>query len=845
MIKNRLPYHLVLILSLIFSANILAQAPEKPTSAEIYESIKKLNFLGSALYIAAHPDDENTAMISYLANEVKANVAYLSMTRGDGGQNLIGPEIRELLGVIRTQELLAARGVDGGNQMFTRANDFGYSKHPDETLEIWNKDEVFADVIWGIRKWQPDVIINRFDHRTPGTNHGHHTASAMLSVEAFDKVNDPKVYPEQLEYVETWQPKRLFYNTSWWAYGGQEAFAKMDKSHLSALDLGVYYPSLGKSNNEISAESRSMHKCQGFGSVGSRGTDMEYLELIKGDFNKGSTDLFEGINTTWTRVKGGAPIGKILDRVQKEFQFDNPGASVPDLVQAYKLIRSLPDGYWKKVKGKEIKEVIVHCMGLYLEVVADNFSATSGEEVTLSFEAVNRSKVPLKLKSMTILPEQFDSTLNLALDYNQVASFNRKTMLPEDISYTNPYWLNEEGTLGMYKVEDQLLRGLPETPRAFKVQFQLEVAGAPLKLEKEVVFKRRDPVEGEVYRPFEVIPTVAANLNEKVLLFGNEGGKEVGVIVKAGRADVKGQAMLELPAGWRSEPEVVDFELKLKDEEQRIVFQLFPPHEQSEGYLRPVVKIGDREYNKEVVYIEYDHIPTQTVIQESKAKIVKINLEKAGNRIGYFMGAGDEVPASLEQLGYEVTLLEDRDMTADNLRRFDAIIMGVRAYNTQRRLRFHQDKLMEYVKGGGTMIVQYNTASRFVTGLAVPMEEVGPYPFKLSRDRVTDEYAEVRFLQPEHPVLNYPNKITSKDFEGWVQERGLYFPNEWDDRYQAILSSNDKGEPARDGGLLVAEYGDGYYVYTGYSWFRELPAGVPGAFRIFANMISLGKETRP
>lgn len=845
MILNRLPFYLVLFLSIQCSIRLSAQAPEKPTSAEIYESVKQLNFLGSALYIAAHPDDENTSLISYLANEVKANVAYLSLTRGDGGQNLIGPEIRELLGVIRTQELLAARSIDGGSQMFTRANDFGYSKHPDETLKIWNKEEVFADVIWGIRKWQPDVIINRFDHRTPGTNHGHHTASAMLSIEAFDKARDPKVYPEQLKYVDTWQPKRLFYNTSWWAYGGREAFEKIDKSHLTALDLGVFYPSLGKSNNEISAESRSMHKCQGFGSVGSRGASLEYLELIKGDFTKGNTDLFEGINTTWTRVKGGAPIGKILERVQQEFKFDNPGASVPDLLQAYKLIRSLPDGYWKKVKEKEIKEVIVHCMALYLEVVADNYSATPGEEVALNIEAVNRSKVKLSLESLEVLPGIFDTTLQTKLAYNKVQRLSKKMSLPQDMAYTNPYWLNEEGSLGTYKVADQLLRGLPETPRSFKVRFQLNIEGTPISIERVIVHKQRDPVAGEVYRPFEVLPAVAANLSEKVILFGNEGGKEVGVIVKAGKAEVEGTAFLELPEGWRSEPAELDFELKFKGEEKRLTFQLFPPSEQSEGYVRPVIKVGDREYNKELVFIEYDHIPTQTVIQESKAKIVKINLEKAGNRIGYFMGAGDEVPASLEQLGYEVTLLEDRDMTVSNLKRYDAVIMGVRAYNTQRRLRFHQDKLMEYVKSGGTMIVQYNTASRFVTGLAVPMEEIGPYPLKLSRDRVTDEYAEIRFLEPDHPVLNYPNKITSKDFEGWVQERGLYFPNEWDDRYQAILSSNDEGEPARNGGLLVAEYGKGYFVYTGYSWFRELPAGVPGAFRIFANMISLGKETRP
>lgn len=838
---KRLTSPLVLLFLLIFSFSLRAQAPEKLTSAEIHEAIKKLNFLGSALYVAAHPDDENTAMISYLSNEVKANVAYLSLTRGDGGQNLIGPEIRELLGIIRTQELLAARRIDGGNQMFTRANDFGYSKNPEETLKIWDKDKILSDVVWGIRKWRPDVIINRFDHRTPGRTHGHHTSSAMLSVEAFDLVNDPNAYPEQLKYVDTWQPRRLFFNTSWWFYGSREAFEKADKSKLMSIDVGVYYPALGKSNNEIAAESRSMHKCQGFGSSGSRGSDMEYLEILEGDLPEGKESLFEGINTTWSRVEGGAPIGKILNRVEQEFRHDNPGASVPDLIRAYKLIRSLPEGYWKRVKLQEIKEVITACMALYLEVTADSYSATPGEWVELDIEATNRSKVDLVLESMTILPHQKDSTLRLKLPYNQANRFSTRVMLPEDIDYTNPYWLNKEGSLGTYKVEDQQLRGLPETPRSFKVAFRLDVDGTPLTVEREVVYKRTDPVDGEVFRPFEIIPPVAANLPEKVVLFANQDAKEVSVLVKAGKPDLSGSISLELPQGWRAEPESIPFELKLKGEEKRVVFELYPPVEQSEGYLRPVVELDGHLYHKELVLIEYPHIPTQTVIQDAKARVVKVNLEKKGNRIGYVMGAGDEIPTSLEQIGYEVTLLEDRDMTVDNLKQYDAVIMGIRAYNTQDRLQFHQNKLLEYVRQGGTMIVQYNTTR----GLVIPMNDIGPYPLKISRDRVAVEEAEVRFLQPEHPVLNYPNKITQKDFEGWVQERGLYFPDEWDDNYQAILSSNDPGEPARDGGLLVTEYGDGYFVYSGYSWFRELPAGVPGAFRLFANLISLGKETRP
>ncbi|MEL7119189.1 MAG: PIG-L family deacetylase [Bacteroidota bacterium] len=842
-INNILSVLLVLLfISSSFSLN--AQRPKKLNSAEIHQAIKKLNFLGSALYVAAHPDDENTSMIAYLANEVKANVAYLSLTRGDGGQNLIGPEIRELLGVIRTQELLAARGIDGGNQMFSRANDFGYSKHPDETFNIWDKEKVLADVVWGIRKWQPDVIINRFDHRSPGRTHGHHTASAMLSFEAFDMVGDKNAYPEQLKYVDAWQPRRLFFNTSWWFYGSREKFAEADKTNLMPVDVGVYYPFLGKSNTEVSALSRSSHKCQGFGSTGRRGSSTEYLELLKGDMPTKKEDIFEGINTTWTRVKGGESIGNILKRVEMEFQFDNPSASVPDLLQAYKLIRSLEDGYWRNVKLKEIEQVIQACMAMYLEAVADDYSATPSQTIELAIEAINRSEVQTTLEAIKVMPLSIDSTLNLDLEFNTANRFFTKVKL-KGLELTNPYWLNQQGSLGMYRVDDQEMIGLPETPRDLKVAFYLDVAGTKMVIHKDVVYKRNDPVDGEVYRPFEVTPPVFVNIKDKVLLFANQAPKTVDVVVKSGEAKTSGTLTMELPTGWRAVPEQIDFDLELKGQEKTVTFKVFPTAQQSEGLMRPVATVNGQEYNRELVLIQYDHIPTQTVVQDCKARVVRVELEKAGNRIGYIMGAGDAIPASLEQIGYEVDILSDDDMNMKTLEGYDAIIMGIRAYNTNERLKFHQQTLLDYVENGGTMIVQYNTTR----GLKVAPDKMGPYPLKLSRDRVSVEEAEIRILQPEHPVLNFPNKITSKDFEGWVQERGLYFPNEWDEKYTPILSSNDPGEPARDGGFLVAEYGKGYYIYSGYSWFRELPAGVAGAYRVFANMISIGKakatSTRP
>lgn len=828
---------ITLLLLLVSWGNAIAQAPEKPTSAQIHEAIKKLNVLGSVLYVAAHPDDENTRMIAYMSNHERMNTAYLSLTRGDGGQNLIGKEIRDLLGVIRTQELLGARSVDGGQQMFTRANDFGYSKTAEETLNIWNKDEVMADVIWAIRKFQPDVIINRFSHDTDRKTHGHHTTSAILSHEAFDLAGDPKVYPEQLKHVKTWQPTRLFFNTSWWFYGSRDKFNKADKSDMLSVDVGVYYPLKGKSNNEIAAESRSMHKCQGFGSEGSRGSEMEYLQYLKGE--KPKNNPFDGINTTWTRVEGGKKIGKLVSEIDANFKHDNPAASLPKLMEAYQLINGLPEGYWKTIKLKEIQKIIKGSLGLFFEVVAEDYSATLGETVDLNIEVINRLGSDVFLEKI-ILPNGQVIKTKENLVINQKFLFTEKFNIPLNFEYTNAYWLNEEATsMGMYTVKDQLLRGLPETPKKTVAQLEFLINGEKVVYEADFVYKRTDPVKGETYRPFEVTIPVFVNISETVYVFPNEKSKMVKVKVIAGQKDLKGKVKLELPKGWKCEPAFQEVSLAQKTQEAIFEFKVTPPAAQNVGQVKAIVEIAGKIYDNELVLIEYDHIPTQTILRPSSAKIVKIDLKKEGEKIGYIMGAGDDIPSSLEQIGYEVTLLEDGDVTVENLKQYDAVILGIRAYNTRERMKFIQPALFEYVEKGGTMIVQYNTSHR------LEVDEVAPYPMEVSRDRVSMEDAEVRILKPEHVVLNFPNKITSKDFEGWVQERGLYFPDKWDEKYDAILSSNDVGETPKDGGLLVAKHGKGYFIYSGYSWFRELPAGVPGAFRLFTNLISIGKFKTP
>ena len=811
---------------------VLAQQPQKPTASEIYHKLEKLNFLGSALYVAAHPDDENTRLISYLANDMHAKTAYLSLTRGDGGQNLIGPEIRELLGVIRTQELLAARASDGGEQLFTRANDFGYSKHPDETLEIWNKDAVLSDVVRAIRTFKPDVIINRFNHRNPGSTHGHHTASAMLSFEAFDLVGDATKFPETAITYGSWQPKRLLFNTSWWFYGSKEKFEKADKSNLVSVETGNYYPALGLSNGEIASLSRSMHKSQGFGSTGTRGKQTEYLEFLKGEFPQDTTNIFDGINTSWSRIEGGVAIGKILNPLLDSFNFQDPSTIVPQLVEAYRLLKDTKQGHWRSIKLKELEELIVACSGVFLEAVANKESINPMGAYTLKVEAINRGANKITLSKITTASGLILSSKEIVLLSNEKENLELEVTSQNKVPST-AYWLKSKGTLGMYSAPKDLI-GLPQTPAAEQISFTLNIDNTALQILKDVVYKFNDPVDGEVYRPFNVLPKVSASIAEKVLVFANENSQKVAVHVRAGKDNLEGTLQLNTPKGWVvSSPQL--FTLERQGETSTLWFTVTPPKNQSQGYLRPLIQIGDTYYDKELINIDYDHIPYQSVLLPSKAKVVRINIEKKGQHIGYIQGAGDGVGQSLEQIGYSVTNLDVTEISAQSLKKYDAVVVGVRAYNTIAALAFAQKELNKYVQAGGTMVVQYNTSHRLVT------KQVAPYALSLSRDRVTDEFAKVTILDPSHPVLNSPNKITQEDFKGWVQERGLYFPNKWAEEFTPILAMNDKGAPQTKGSLLVARYGKGHYIYTGLSFFRELPAGVAGAYRLFANIISVGK----
>ncbi|GAA4373851.1 PIG-L family deacetylase [Hymenobacter koreensis] len=840
----------------LFSAQ--AQAPKTYSSSEILLGLKKLNVLGSVLYIAAHPDDENTRLISYMANGRLLETGYLSCTRGDGGQNLIGPELREQLGVIRTQELLAARRIDGGKQFFTRANDFGFSKTAEETFTIWDKEQVLADMVWVIRQRRPDVLITRFppDARA---GHGHHTASAILAAEAFDAAGDPKRFPEQLKYVQPWQPKRLFWNTgSFFVKPGEN----MD-GYLK-LDAGGYNPLLGQSYGEIAARSRSQHRSQGFGSAATRGEALEYLQFTKGE--KASKDPFEGIDMSWSRVKGGAAVGKLVEDVIKKYDPANPSASVTGLLKVRAAIDKMPGAdFWKTEKREKIDELVYACLGLSLTANASEATATPGNQVNLSIEALNRSSLPVTLKwfeapaidgELAAVGNSARKSLDEALVNGKPVAKQVTITAPTKLFPSQPYWLRETGTTGMYRVPDVVenytwpehpqqanrvesweVLGTPENPPVSEVLFKVEVAGTALYYSKPVQYKRTDPVYGELYRPLTVVPPVAVNIIGQAYVFADNQPKTVPVNLKAGRADARGTVALQVPAGWKVEPASIPFDIKNRDEERTVSFQVQPVgNQESSTQLRAVATVDGQSYTRGIQTINYPHIPVQTLFPEAVAPLVKLDLKRRADNIGYLMGAGDEVPDALRQLGYNVTLLKPEELTADKLKRYDAVVLGVRAYNTIDRLKYQQKELLEYVERGGNLVVQY-TVSR---GTVLP--EIGPYPLKLSNDRVTVENAPVRFLKPQHPLLNTPNKITSKDFEGWQQEQGLYYPSEWDPKYQPVISSNDPGEKPKDSAILVADYGKGHYIYTGLSFFRELPAGVPGAYRLITNMIELGKD---
>ncbi len=801
------------------------------------------------MMIAAHPDDENTAMLAYLARGRHVRTAYLALTRGGGGQNLIGPEQGDQMGLIRTEELLAARRIDGAEQFFTRAIDFGFSKDADETLTEWPRDEVLSDIVWNIRRFRPDVIILRFTG-TPADGHGHHQASAILGKEAFSAAADPTRFPEQLQYVDAWQATRLMQNSFGGGPGGRGgrggpgANGNQEEQPGLTVDLGAFSPTLGYSYGEIAGMSRSQHRSQGMGAAERPGTQENTLVTLSGDIAR--NDIFDDIDLSWSRLPGGDAVEPVLDRALNQFDPRQPQDLLPILGEARGLIQGIVDETGDpiaKQKLVDLDELIALAGGLWFEAQAEEFNVTPGDALEVDLGAIARIPgVSAYLNSADVTGIGAAPLMNpvvrlpARLAANRMNTIPVTVNIPADQAYTQPYWLAAPRDGTIYSVPNQQLRGLPESPPVLEAHLKVNVAGIDINITRPVQHRYVDRVYGQEHRPLEIVPAVAVNLAGSALVFPDRSARTIEVPLQSNRDKVSGTLRLEAPAGWKVTPESAQFDFNFVGEQSTVSFQLTPPAGDSQGELRAVAAVDGRDIDVGMKVIEYPHIPTQTLLPPAEASLVRTDIKILSKNVGYVMGAGDEVPAGIRQLGAEVTLLSDEDLARGDLSRFDAIVTGVRAFNTRPALRANYERLFQFADRGGTLIVQYNTVGR---GPDDPdLEHVGPYPMTFSRDRVTVEEAPVLFPNPELKVLNMPNEITERDFDDWVQERGLYFASEWDGRYQSVLASNDPGEELLKGGMLYTDYGKGAYMFSAYDWFRELPAGVPGAYRMFANMLS-------
>ena len=814
-----------------------ALAAEPQTAGAILQELRNFRETGSVLYVAAHPDDENNRLLPYLARGRALRTGYLSLTRGDGGQNLLGPELGDKLGVIRTQELLAARRIDGAQQFFTRARDFGFSKDSADTLQRWNRPAVLGDIVRVIRQFRPDVMITRFSP-VPGNTHGHHTASAILALEAFKLAGDPAAYPEQLQQgLTVWQPKRIFWDSFNPANFGSDATPGVVRLEANGFD-----PLLGESFGEIGARGRTMHKSQGEGRLGVRGSVASTFQILAGE--PAAQDILDGVDTSWARFPGGGEIGPLADDLIAKFNPQNPAASVPALLALRTKVYGLPTlDPLVGLKYRQLDRILQACLGLFVETTVPAAQAVPGETLKLKHSVTARTGFPVRwwgvhyrreVRAPAGRDESFAAPVELKP--GEVATREAAPELPLETPLTQPYWLREAGTDGMFRVDDPALIGRAENPPAFPVEHVFEVGGQTIVVDDEPVQVITDPVRGEIRRRLEVIAPVALSWVQPLELFAPGATKAVTLELTAARGEAAGTLQPEVPAGWQVAPAAQEFKLTAVGERTRFTFNVTAPAAPSEARLRIRATMGERRYHRSRVEISYDHIPVQVLQDSAELKLVALDVATKARRIGYLPGAGDDIPAALRQLGCTVTVLTGADLTPEKLVAFDAVVLGVRAFNTRTDLVPRLPALWAWVEAGGTVVAQYSRPGR-----DLKTDQPAPFPLKLADLRVTDETAEMTILAPDHPALATPNKITAADFEGWVQERGAYFASSWDDRFVPLFASHDPGEPPLKGGLLVARHGKGHFVYTGLGFFRQLPAGVPGAYRLFANLVSLGK----
>lgn len=832
-------------ISTVAPTNLTAQNPELNGSAAIFQQLQKLQVLGSVLYIAAHPDDENNSLLPYLAREKKYRTAYLSLTRGDGGQNLIGPEQGVELGLIRTQELLAARQIDGAEQYFTSAYEFGFSKTADETLQYWDRRKVLADMVWVIRKFQPDIIINRFppDARA---GHGHHASSAVLSIEAFTAAADPNQFPEQLtQGVSVWQAKRLLWNT--FNFGG----ANTTNENQLKIDAGVFNPFLGQSYGEVGGEARSMHKSQGEGRPRRKGPVFEYFTTIAGDTAK--TSLMEGIATDWSRIpNANKSIEQSIQYIIQQFNFIRPAQSINDLVQLHQQIKALSyNGIWKEQKLKEIESLIIACAGIVVEATTESEYAVPGEKLGIQFLVNKRSDASIqlsKIKLHSLNSVGYDTSVNKILQNNTNYTINYFYSVSEDQSVSQPYWLAAPmKDMGTFDVSNYQFIGRANSLPPFTAQFVFSLNGIEFIVDKPVQFKFVDLVRGEIFQPLNVIPRVVVELDKNVLLTNVQTPNKknlssptlllqfktnftasnipVTISLKEGEKPLYSKDSIMSFIAGNIYPLTVNLNSSLLKQQPESVY----------AEIEFTINGKNYAYDQLLKTIKYDHIPSINYLFKEQARVIHEPIQSIPKRVGYIVGAGDKVPEVLLQLGHTVEFLSESDIVETKLAAYDVIVVGIRAYNIHEWLTNKNEVINRFIQRGGHLIVQY-LKSNLVGNKRV---KVGPYDFAMSNIRVTEERAPVQMLQLNHPVLNFPNKIVDKDFDNWVQERSTYQMEPVKAPYEAILQMNDTNDKPTTGSLVTTKYGKGNFTYVSLVLFRQLPAGVAGSYKLLANLLSL------
>jgi len=815
-----------------------AQQVRPSKSSEIYRELKTLKQLPKVLYLAAHPDDENTGLLSWLINDQNVETGYLSLTRGDGGQNLLGTEQGAALGLIRTHELLEARKLDGAQQFFTRAIDFGFSKNTTDTFKQWDENNITADVVWVIRQFRPDVIICRFPP-TAAAGHGQHAASAVVAEKAFQLAGDKTAFPNQLKYVNVWQPKRVLWNT--FRFGTVNTTAE----NQLKVTVGQYDAQLGMGYGELAGLSRSLHKSQGAGTQSIAGIKTEYFSHVSGEPTKAT--LFDGVAKTWTS-QGNADIDQSLDKIISTFNFNNPDHSLPALLVLRKKVLALKDSNLKKDKIKSLDNIILSCAGFMGEVVTNQAEAVAGDNYNFRLNLISRAENPVILENVKWLSQSESFTRKLSKD--SLITLEHNIQIPADAALTEPYWLVKPVTnAATFSVPNDTLIGLPEAESSLNVLLGLKISSEKFQVKVPLSFKKLDPVRGDVVEALRIVPALELKFTQPLYLVKENEDLNVSLNFKVNSSKQFNNGKVNLMFNGER---LGGGDLKSINRKDFTVDYVIPKAklasiESNQLQLDANFVADGITYNKKQVLIQYPHLPSLQYFAPATVAVMKGDIQSKVKKAGYVQGAGDFIPEFLRIAGVQVDVLKDEDFygnadesggngSLNKLSQYDAIILGIRANNTEKKLGRWMPFLWSYVKGGGNLVMQYNTNQD------ISVDQLGMYNFTITNKRVTEENAEVKFLNPNHKLLNFPNKITVDDFKGWVQERGAYFLSQWDAAYEPLFEMHDTGEEPLQGSTLYAKYGKGNFIYTPLAFFRQLPAGNVGAARLFLNFLSAQKN---